>query len=99
SVAGWYILPNIIYADLAEYDQKVTGELKAGTYIGVPSIFLNVFQALGVLLLGALNELPKITVGSLSYSMGLIIWSPICSLIFLISFFYTRKHIVLDLKI
>ncbi|MFX0010179.1 MAG: MFS transporter, partial [Candidatus Hermodarchaeota archaeon] len=99
TIAGWYILPNIIFADLAEYDKRVTGELKAGTYMGVPSIFLNAFQSLGVFLLGVLNELPKITVGSLSYSLGLIIWSPICSLIFLISFFYTRKHITLDLEI
>jgi len=98
SLGGWYLLPAIIFADLAEYDEKTTGELKAGTYTGVPSIFLNIFQALGVFLLGALNELPKITVGSLSYSMGLIIWSPICSLILLISFFCTRKYLTLDLE-
>lgn len=98
SLGGWYLLPAVIFADLAEYDEKITGELKAGTYTGVPSIFLNIFQAIGVLLLGALNELPKITVGSLSYSMGLIIWSPICSLILLISFFYTRKYLILDLE-
>lgn len=96
SLAGWYLFPPIIFADLAEYDDRITGELKAGTYAGVPSIFLNIFQALGIFLLGALNELPKITVGSLSYSMGLIIWSPICSLILLISWWYTKKHLTLD---
>ena len=98
SVGGWYLLPAVIFADLADYDERTTGELKAGTYTGVPSIFLNVFQALGVFLLGALNELPNISVGSLSYSIGLIIWSPICSLILLIVFFYTRKYLTLDLE-
>ncbi|MFW9901514.1 MAG: MFS transporter, partial [Candidatus Thorarchaeota archaeon] len=98
SLGGWYLLPAVIFADLADYDERTTGELKAGTYTGVPSIFLNVFQALGVFLLGALNELPNISVGSLSYSMGLIIWSPICSLILLIVFFYTRKYLTLDLE-
>ncbi len=99
SLGGWYLLPAIIFADLAEYDERTTGELKAGTYTGVPSIFLNIFQALGVFLLGVINELPRITVGSLSYSMGLIIWSPICSLILLIAFFYTRKYLILDIEI
>ncbi|MFX1567756.1 MAG: MFS transporter [Promethearchaeota archaeon] len=97
SLGGWYLLPAVIFADLAEHDKRTTGELKAGTYTGVPSIFLNIFQALGVFLLGAINELPEITVGSLSYSMGLIIWSPICSLILLIAFFYTRKYLILDI--
>jgi len=98
SLGGWYLLPAVIFADLAKHDERITGELKAGTYTGLPSIFLNAFQALGVFLLGALNELPKITVGSLSYSMGLIIWSPICSLILLISFLCTRKYLKLDLE-
>ncbi|MFX0154103.1 MAG: MFS transporter [Candidatus Hodarchaeota archaeon] len=98
SLGGWYLLPAVIFADLAEYDERTTGELKAGTYTGVPSIFLNIFQALGVFLLGALNELPQITVGSFSYSMGLIIWSPICSLILIIAFLYTRKYLILDLE-
>ncbi|MFX0105962.1 MAG: MFS transporter [Candidatus Hodarchaeota archaeon] len=96
SIGGWYLLPAIIFADLAEYDEKITGELKAGTYAGIPSIFLNIFQAFGIFLLGALNELPKITVSSLTYSMGLIIWSPICSLILLISWWFTRKYLILD---
>ena len=96
SLAGWYLLPAVIFADLAEHDEKTTGELKAGTYTGLPSIFLNMFQALGVFLLGALNELPEIRVGTLSYSIGLIIWGPICSLILLISWYYTRKYLTLD---
>jgi len=96
SLGGWYLLPAVIYADLAEHDEKTTGELKAGTYTGIPSIFLNIFQAIGVFLLGALNELPEIRVGTLTYSMGLIIWGPICSLILFINWYYTRKYLTLD---
>ena len=96
SLAGWYILPSIIFADIAEADERTTGELKAGTYTGLPSIFLNIFQALGVFLLGAINELPDITVGSLSYSIGLVLWGPICSMILLIAWIYTKKYLILD---
>ncbi|MFX1469684.1 MAG: MFS transporter [Promethearchaeota archaeon] len=96
SLGGWYLLPAVIFADLAEYDEKTTGELKAGTYMGIPSIFLNIFQAIGVFLLGIINELPDIEVGSLSFSMGLILWGPLCSLILLISWWYTRKYLILD---
>jgi len=96
SLAGWYLLPPVIFADIAEVDERTTGELKAGTYTGLPAIFLNLFQALGVFLLGAINELPKITVGSLSYSIGLVLWGPICSMILLISWIYTKKYLILD---
>ncbi len=81
SLAGWFLIPAIIYADLAQGDQEKTGELKAGTYTGLPLIFLNLFQALGVLILGSINELPYINVGSNSYSIGLLLWGPICSAI------------------
>ncbi|MFX0036373.1 MAG: MFS transporter [Candidatus Hermodarchaeota archaeon] len=97
-LGGWYLLPAVIFADLAEYDEKTTGELKAGTYMGLPSIFLNIFQAIGVFLLGIINELPDIEVGSSSFSMGLILWGPFCSLILIISWWYTRKYLILDYR-
>ncbi len=97
-LGGWYLLPAVIFADLAEYDEKTTGELKAGTYMGLPSIFLNIFQAIGIFLLGILNELPDIEVGSSSFSMGLILWGPFCSLILIISWWYTRKYLILDYR-
>ncbi|MFX1572736.1 MAG: MFS transporter [Promethearchaeota archaeon] len=96
SLAGWYLLPSVIFADIAEHDERTTGELKAGTYTGLPAIFLNLFQSLGVFLLGAINELPEITIGHLSYSIGLILWGPICSLILLISWIYTKKYLSFD---
>jgi Na+/melibiose symporter-like transporter len=71
AMGGWYLFPSILMADLAEDDQKKTGELKAGIYKGFPSIILNIFQAVGLLLMGLILELPNISVGPTSYSLGL----------------------------
>lgn len=96
-LGGWGLFPYIIYADLAEDDEKDTGNLKAGVYAGFPAIILNIFQAFGVFILGvAIESLPDITVGSLTYSMGLILWGPICSIILIVAYLYTRKFIKLD---
>jgi len=72
-LGGWYLFPYIIYADVAEDDEKETGELKAGVYTGFPSIILNIFQAIGVYLLGLITSLPDVNLGSLVFSIGLII--------------------------
>ncbi len=96
-LGGWGLFPYIIYADVAEDDEKNTGCLKAGIYTGFNSIILNAFQAFGVLVLGVvIDSLPEITVGSLTYSLGLVLWGPICSGILLCSFLYTRKYVRLD---
>ncbi len=96
-LGGWFLFPYIIYADLAEDDEKSTGELKAGLYAGYPAIILNIFQAFGVFVLGvSIDALPKIAVGSLTYSLGLIVWGPICSLILLISYYFTKDKVKLD---
>ncbi len=96
-LGGWGLFPYIIYADLAEDDEKSTGELKAGTYAGYPALILNIFQAFGVFVLGvAIDALPNIAVGDLTYSLGLIVWGPICSLILLISYYFTKDKVRLD---
>ncbi len=97
-LGGWSLFPAIMYADIAQDDEIKTGELKAGIYIGFPSITLNLFQALSLFIMGIILELPDITVGSLQYSIGLILWGPICSLIFIITYLYTRKFIQLDFE-
>ncbi|TXT58708.1 MAG: Major Facilitator Superfamily protein [Promethearchaeota archaeon] len=71
AMGGWYLFPAILMADLAEDDQRKTGELKAGIYKGFPSIILNIFQAVGLLLLGVILELPDISIGPTTYSLGL----------------------------
>jgi GPH family glycoside/pentoside/hexuronide:cation symporter len=96
TLAGWFLFPYIMYADLAEDDEKKTGDLKAGIYIGFPSIILNIFQAVGLLVIGLITSLPDITVGPSTYSIGLVIWGPICSVILLVSYFYTKKYVTLD---
>lgn len=93
SLAGWFLIPAVIYADLAQGDQEKTGELKAGTYTGLPLIFLNLFQAFGVFILGLINELPYINVGSKFYSIGLLLWGPICSAILGVSLIFIWKYV------
>ena len=97
-LGGWFLFPYLLDADMAEDDEKSTGELKAGIYAGFPSILLNIFQALGALLLGIIVTLPNITVGSSSFSIGLILWGPICSIVLLCSYIYTKKLLTLDFE-
>jgi len=95
-LGAWYLFPYIVYADVAEDDEKLTGELKAGIYSGFPSIILNIFQAVGAFLVGAILTLPDISPSTFSYSMGLIFFGPMVSVILLISYFYTKKFVKLD---
>lgn len=98
-LGGWFLFPYIVYADIAEDDEKTTGELKAGIYAGFPSIVLNIFQAVGAILIGALFELPDIVVGTGDpFTLGLLIFGPICSIILLVSYFYTKKYVTLDFE-
>ncbi len=85
-----------MYADIAEVDERATGELKAGIYVGFPSIALNLFQALGLFIMGMILELPRW--GTLTYSIGYVLWGPICSLILIGAYFFARKFIKLDFE-
>ena len=95
-LSGWNLFPYIYMADLAEDDEKRTGQLKAGIYAGFPSILLNIFQAFGPLVIGVILSLQDITVGSSTYSFGLVLWGPICSLILIVAYFFTKKFVKLD---
>jgi len=98
-LGGWFLFPYIIYADYATDDEKATGNLKAGVYVGFPALILNAFQAFGVMVLGvAIESLPAVIIGSASYSFGLIIWGPLCSVVLIISYLYTRKYVILDFE-
>jgi len=94
-MGGWFLFPSIMYADIAEDDEKSTGELKAGIYTGFPSIILNLFQALGLFIMGMILELPSL---GLPYSIGQVIWGPICSVILIGAYFFARKFIKLDFE-
>lgn len=92
-LGGWFLFPNIMYADIAEDDEKKTGELRAGIYMGFPSITLNIFQAFGLFLLGIILDLPN---AGLDFSVGYLIWGPICSYILIIALLYTKWFIKID---
>jgi len=99
ALGGWFLFPYIIYADIAEDDEKKTGQLKAGVYAGFSSIISNIFQAIGVFILGtAIDALPIITLTGKDVALGLIVFGPICSGILLIAYFYTKKFVTLDFE-
>ena len=94
--SGWQILQYIMIPDISEDDEKKTGELKAGTYRGIPSIPLNVFQAIGLIIMGSMLELPDITVGTSTFSLGYVLWGPLCSVILLVTYLYAKKYVQID---
>jgi hypothetical protein len=96
SLGGWYLISSIWYADLAEDDTKRSEQMRAGLFVGFPSIPLNLFQAVGSLLLGAVLDLQNVTVGTRTFTLGLVIWGPICAVVLVIVFFYSRRYIQLD---
>jgi len=98
SLAGWFLLSSIWYADLAEDDAIKTEDLKAGLYVGFPSIVLNLFQAVGTFILGLIVSLPNIAVGTLTFSRGYLLWGPICSAFLLLAYFYAKRFIKLDFE-
>jgi Na+/melibiose symporter-like transporter len=97
SLAGWYLLSGIWYADLAEDDAKRTNDMKAGLYGGFPSIILNLFQALGTELLALLLlYLPVVQVGNQAFNLGYVVWGPMIAIFLMIAYLFTRKFIHLD---
>lgn len=95
-VGGWYLFPYIMYADLAEDDERQTQVQKAGLYTGYPSIILNLFQAFGTFLLGQLYKFGDVTVGEHIIELGNLIWGPVVSVILLGVYFYTDKLVLID---
>ncbi|MBD3195561.1 MAG: MFS transporter [Candidatus Lokiarchaeota archaeon] len=100
-LGGWFLFPYIVYADVAEDDEKTSGELKAGIYAGFPSIILNIFQAFGVFLVGSILSIPVYyspTASIEAYSIGLVLWGPVASIFLLIAYIYTKKFVTLDFE-
>ncbi len=91
SIGGWNLFPYIIYADLAEDDEKSTGELKAGLYRGFSSIILNIFQAIGL----GFSAIVSFLIGDYLF---FIWWGPICSLILIGAYFYSRRFVKVDFE-
>jgi GPH family glycoside/pentoside/hexuronide:cation symporter len=87
-LAGYFLMPYIIYADFAQADQIKTGEGRAGVYTGFSSIPLNIFQFFSTLLLGWLLSLPNTPAG---YSAGLLWWGPVSTVFLLLGLLVLRK--------
>ena len=97
--AGWYLFPYLIYADLAEDHEKNHGELKAGLFAGFPNLILNIVQALALFFTGWVLSLPKVeNVPGNSFSLGYVLWGPICDVVFLVMYFFVKKYIKIDFK-
>ncbi|MBD3190669.1 MAG: MFS transporter [Candidatus Heimdallarchaeota archaeon] len=72
-----YLFPYAIIADIADKDERITSENRAGMYTGFNSIPLNIFQALALLLVGFL--------GGLENNLGLLLLGPIAAGFILLS--------------
>jgi Na+/melibiose symporter-like transporter len=95
--AGWALFPYILYADLAEDFQKNHGEMRAGLFTGFPSILLNIFQAISLFFTGFILGLSSVeNVPGNSFSLGYVIWGPICSVIFIFTFIFIKKYVKVD---
>jgi GPH family glycoside/pentoside/hexuronide:cation symporter len=51
-VAGFYVLPNAILADVADYDRELTGQKREAMYFGVQAIFQKAMIGLSILIFG-----------------------------------------------
>jgi GPH family glycoside/pentoside/hexuronide:cation symporter len=88
-LAGYFLMPYIIYADFAQVDQIKTGEGRAGVYTGFSSIPLNIFQFISTVLLGFMLGLPPFP--GQSFSSGLLLWGPISALFLIFGLLVLRK--------
>ncbi|MFX1253572.1 MAG: MFS transporter [Promethearchaeota archaeon] len=78
-MSGYFILPYAIMGDIIEKDEEETGEMRSGHYTGFFGLPLNIAQAGAVFLTGILVDkaiLPLVP--GQDYSIGLILWGPVC---------------------
>jgi Na+/melibiose symporter-like transporter len=93
-ISGWYLLPNPVTADMAQEDEMQGGEARAGSYNGLISIPLNVLQALARFIAGFIADLPM--VAGQSYSMGLLVWGPVSSILLIPCLYVLVKYVQTD---
>jgi glucuronide carrier protein len=93
-LSGWYLLPNPVTADMAQEDESSGGEARAGSYAGLISIPLNVLQALARFVAGFIADLPL--VAGQNYSMGLLVWGPVSSVLLVPCWFIIWKYVETD---
>jgi GPH family glycoside/pentoside/hexuronide:cation symporter len=74
-MAIYYLMSYVVPADIAEADELVTGESRAGIYTGFIGVPLNVFQAASALLLGWFMSFTEQLTGT--ELAGLMWWGPV----------------------
>ncbi|MFW9813904.1 MAG: MFS transporter [Candidatus Thorarchaeota archaeon] len=84
----YYLMSYVVPADIAQVDEIVTGESRAGIYTGFIGVPLNMFQAASSLLLGALMQFSVILTGE--ELTGLMWWGPVFAPFLLIAAFILR---------
>jgi len=93
-ISGWYLLPNPVTADMAQEDEVLGGEARAGSYTGLISIPLNVLQAMARFIAGFIADLPMVT--GQTYSMGLLVWGPVSSVLLIPCLLVLVKYVETD---
>ena len=71
----YYLMSYVVPADIAQIDEIVTGESRAGIYAGFIGVPLNIFQAISSALLGLLMEVSVVVSGS--ELLGFMWWGPV----------------------
>ncbi|MFW9944948.1 MAG: hypothetical protein ACFFB7_08115, partial [Candidatus Sifarchaeia archaeon] len=87
-MAIYYLMSYVVPADIAQVDEIVTGESRAGIYTGFIGVPLNVFQAASTLLLGWFMEFSVTATGGELW--GLMWWGPVFAPFLLIAAFILR---------
>jgi GPH family glycoside/pentoside/hexuronide:cation symporter len=85
----YYLLSYVVPADIAQVDEIVTGESRAGVYAGFIGVPLNMFQAVSTTLLGAIVELSVILSGT--ELLGFMWWGPVYALFLLAAAYVLRS--------
>jgi len=93
-ISGWYLLPNPVTADIAQEDEIEKREARAGSYVGLVSMPLNILQALARYISGILADLPPAP--GQAYSMGLLLWGPVSSVTLIPCLLILIKYVETD---
>ena len=79
---------------MAQEDEVLGGEARAGSYTGLISIPLNVLQALARFIAGFIADLPMVT--GQTYSIGLLVWGPVSSVLLIPCLLVLVKYVETD---
>lgn len=88
-LAGLFILPNALLADITDEDEKNTGQRREAIYYGMQGLVMKGTIGFSAFFLGLLLETFGYAEG---HSLGIILIGPVASLCLLTGFFIFRKY-------